>query len=307
MIELGPKKKIILTGAGGWLGTELLELLLSQYGGPLLQTSVICLGSQARVKHLSDGTAIPIIALDEDVEFSGISGVVHLAFQTRDKVNLLGIEKYCFTNLTITSRAIELIEQVKPKWVATVSSGAIFSSPYGPLENNLFNNPYGFTKRVEETMLKEATNALGANLAIGRLWGAMGANMPVNRAYAVSDFIYQAINNGKINIRSANKVWRRYCDAAEFMNVLTSAAETLEFSQFDSGGTLIEVGDLASKISTILLEDIEIERSPHSGDDDKYFPEDIEYINLATTLNIKLRGFDELLSSTINKHSSLLK
>ena len=302
MITLGPKHKLVITGAGGWLGTELLELLLSQHGSECLKESVVCMGTRKRQIVLSDGTSLEILPFFESLEIKDVSGFVHLAFLTRDKVAQYGTEKYTFTNLSITSRAIELIETLNPQWIATVSSGAVLSSPGGPLENNLQSNPYGFTKRVEETMLSDTANRIGAHLSIGRLWGAMGKFMPVNQAYAVSDFIIQATNSNEIKIKSGNKVWRRYCDASVFMDVLTSSAEKLELTRFDSGGSLIEIGNLAELISDLSNVNITISRAPSVGDDDNYYPDNQYFDELAQLSHISQNHISDLLSSTFKSH-----
>lgn len=302
MITLGPKQKVVITGAGGWLGTELLELLLAQHGSGCLSESVVCLGTRKRQITLTDGTVIDILPLSENLEIKDVSGFVHLAFLTRDKVADYGTENYSFTNLSITSRAIELIETLQPNWIATVSSGAVLSYPGGPLENSLHRNPYGFTKRVEETMLSDASRRIGAHLSIGRLWGAVGKFMPVNQAYAVSDFIVQAIKTNEINIRSGNKVWRRYCDAAIFMDVLTSSAERFEKSNFDSGGELIEIGDLAVAISELAPYPLVINRSNSDGEEDNYYPDDLKFNSLSINCEIEVGKLKEKIAATYHSH-----
>lgn len=302
MITLGPKQKVVITGAGGWLGTELLELLLAQHGSGCLSESVVCLGTRKRQITLSDGTVIDILPLSENLEIKDVSGFVHLAFLTRDKVADYGTENYSFTNLSITSRAIELIETLQPHWIATVSSGAVLAYPGGPLENNLQRNPYGFTKRVEETMLSNTASRIGAHISIGRLWGAMGKYMPVNQAYAVSDFIVQAVKTNEINIRSGNKVWRRYCDAAVFMDVLTSSAERFENTNFDSGGELLEVGDLATAISELASPSAVITRPSSVGEEDRYFPDPLKFESLAASCGVDIGKLTNLIADTYNSH-----
>jgi nucleoside-diphosphate-sugar epimerase len=302
MISLDHEHKLVITGAGGWLGTELLELLLATYGTEKIINNVVCLGSRARTLQLSDGTKLQIRELTESVETDHVAGFVHLAFLTRDKVSVFGTEDYSFRNLAITSRAIRLIEQIRPNWIATVSSGAVFSEPSGPLENNVLANPYGFTKRVEETMLSQVAHDMGANLSVGRLWGAMGSYMPVNRAYAVSDFIVQAHSSNSISIRADHEVWRKYCDAQEFMNVLVTSAETYTRTTYDSGGELIEIGELAKKIAGLSNSGVAVDRPGTVGIPDRYFPDGKKYDHLCESLGIPQTKLNDVLRSTYKSH-----
>ncbi|MDH6537268.1 NAD-dependent epimerase/dehydratase family protein [Aurantimicrobium minutum] len=306
MISLNNEHKLVITGAGGWLGTELLEKLLEEHGPEKIINNVVCLGSHSRTKTLSDGTEIPVQLFTDSIEIQDVAGFVHLAFLTRDKVATYGTEDYSFRNLAITSRAIELIEQIRPRWIATVSSGAVFSKPGGPLENILTANPYGFTKRVEETMLTQVAQEIGANISIGRLWGAMGSFMPVNRAYAVSDFIVQAHSAQQISIRANHEVWRRYCDAGEFMEVLITAAENLKKTSFDSGGELIELGNLATTISSLMDANTLVSRPNSSGNADRYFPEATQYESLCNELQIHQKKLVDIIRSTLSGHLAQL-
>lgn len=306
MISLEHDHKLVITGAGGWLGTELLELLLATNGAEKIINNVVCLGSRARILQLSDGTKLQIRELTKPLETDHVVGFVHLAFLTRDKVSAYGTEDYSFRNLAITSRAIELIEQTRPRWIATVSSGAVFSAPDGPLENNVLANPYGFTKRVEETMLSQVAHDMSANLSVGRLWGAMGSYMPVNRAYAVSDFIVQAHSSNSISIRADHEVWRKYCDAQEFMNVLVTSAETYKRTTYDSGGELIEIGELAKKIAGLSDSGVTVDRPRSVGIPDRYFPDGYTYDHLCKSLGIPQTQLNDVLRSTYKSHLTQL-
>jgi nucleoside-diphosphate-sugar epimerase len=298
--------KIVVTGAGGWLGTEYLEVLLEALGGKAVKEQVICLGSKKRTKVLSDGTELQIFALTE-VDFSGrLAGLVHLAFLTRDKASRMSLESYSYANLQITSAAVRLIETNKPKWVATVSSGAVFSSPGGPLENDLQANPYGFTKRVEETLLTSACEGVRANLAIGRLWGAMGRHMPINRAYAVSDFIAQAMEAKGIKVHADHEVFRRYCLASDFMKVLVDSAKSSPFVTFDSGGEITELGGLAKMIADSIGVPM-LERPLRRGSTpDRYYPTSDYYEKFASTQGILLANLSTQVSSTLLSHGAVI-
>lgn len=300
--ELGGKT--IVTGASGWLGTEYLESLLLDLGSEKLTNSVVCLGSTRRPKYLSDGTELTIEKMGEFEITGPVSGILHLAFLTRDKVAHMSPADYSHANLSITSQAVRLIERYKPNWVASVSSGAVVSSPGGPLENSLENNPYGFTKRIEETLLREVCGATGSNLAIGRLWGAMGSHMPINRAYAISDFIMQALETSTIQVKAGHEVFRRYCLASDFMAVLTGVAKNHPLTIFDSGGSLIELGALAAKIADQLSVPLLARPLIAGKPADTYFPDSNRYELIAAEMNVSLANIDEQMRAVLRSHSA---
>lgn len=297
-------RKVIITGAGGWLGTELLESLLAENGPDLLQQSVVCLGSRPRTLTMSDGTALAVHGLDgfQPDPADEVAGIVHLGFLTRDKVALLGFEPYVSANLRITSNAVRLVETVRPDWVATVSSGAVFSDQAGTLENDVERNPYGFTKRIEEELLTSAAAAVGANIAIGRLWGAIGASMPINRAYAVSDFIMQSVESGEIVVRAPHEVFRRYCDARGFMEVLVACAVARKRTSFSSGGHLIELTELAHRIAALTDGTVATRALRPDAAADRYFPQGTEFEDFAAELVCPQRPFEEALAHTVASH-----
>jgi nucleoside-diphosphate-sugar epimerase len=175
------------------------------------------------------------------------------------------------------------------------------------LENSIEDNPYGFLKRIEETMLFDACKALGANLAIGRLWAAGGLQMPVNNAYALSDFISSALIKAQILVKSPHRVYRSYCDASDFMAVLVSEANEETFSRFDSGGVSIELSDLAQLVArrtgARIMDRVMFENS----EDDLYLPEAEKFLELTEKYSIAPTSIEDIVKKTIMGHEYFVR
>lgn len=292
------KRGLGISGATGWLGLETIEKVLHfQELGDLTLYS-----SNGRDISRSTGSNLETISFITAVPPESLDGFVHLAFLTRDKISSVGYSEYVSKNISLISKACSIIESSKPKWVVLVSSGAIFDKNTGDLETDSFRNPYGFCKRIEENLIFDSARKVGANVVIGRLWGATGAFMPPNPAYAISDFIRGANSERKIKIKSGGLVFRRYVDAGEFMDTLIRAAISGQNTIVNSGGPKIEIGELATLVSNEFA-GVEISRPDAQEGVDDYFPSGDEFESLALKVGVKLSDLPTQVSRTVKGHN----
>jgi nucleoside-diphosphate-sugar epimerase len=301
------EQRLAITGASGWLGKELLELLGSKFGSTWIRTHVLAFASKPGRVELSDGTVVNLDAISNLIEYRNIDSLVHLAFLTRDKASQMPSSEYVHQNLKISSLAIEFIEKNRLHWVATVSSGAVHVSGQKLLENSITGNPYGFLKRVEENLLKSACESTGSRLAIGRLWAAGGTQMPVNRKYALSSFIESALSNKTIEVTSKHKVYRTYCDASQFMELLVCEANSKSFSCFDSGGQEIELLDLAALIANETGSKVGPRPLNLNEEPDLYSPGENDYLELLRSHSIEPASIRDIALRTIEGHKIALR
>jgi nucleoside-diphosphate-sugar epimerase len=296
--------EIFVSGASGWLGKELISLIN--------QKRLIDLSTNDLRLFSSNGRSIKLINSKEyltssfevnqfEIEPKNLEGYIHLAFLTRDKLKTLNFNDFIRINLELISKACQIIERNKPKWVVVVSSGAILDRESGEIESDVEKNPYGFCKRIEELLLADAAKRVGANIVIGRLWGASGEQMPPNLEYALSDFIESARLKNEIQIKSGGEVFRRYVDAGEFMEVLVKLAISGESRLLDSGGVVIEIGELSQLVAGH-FPGTSVSRSKSLTDVDDYYPKEQDFNDLAKELGIQLRTIKEQVARTVNGH-----
>jgi nucleoside-diphosphate-sugar epimerase len=296
--------KVLVTGATGWLGRETVARVIEGKFEGITQSDLLLASSNGRDLELDSLGVHPTVALEtlsHRESTNTIEGLVHLAFITKDKTTQYSFSEYVAKNIELISAACEIIERDKPKWVVVVSSGAIIDRATLEIENNVVRNPYGFCKRIEEALIAESARKVGANIVIGRLWGGTGLYMPIKRAYAISDFIESAKESGAIKINSGGDVIRRYCDAGDFMEVLVRSAIQGDTTTLDSGGSIIEVGELAKLISS-RLGGISISRSEVPTAVDDYYPRGSEFEELAKSVGVQLHGIDEQVLRTLKSH-----
>ena len=137
-------------------------------------------------------------------------------------------------------------------------------------------------KIEEEKRLTDACLASDSNLIINRLWGLSGQDIQNRIPYALADFIHRAKTDSVIEVISSHKVWRRYVDARELMALCLAIAASGNNATFNSGGPLVEIGDLAQLVVETLNSNSKVTRNMavESGKEDIYYPKDHSYHDL---------------------------
>ena len=296
--------EIFISGASGWLGKELISLISENKLNDTRTNNLRLFSSNGRNIKLTNGREYLTSQFELDqfiIMPQNLEGFIHLAFLTRDKLKTLNFNDFISINLELISKACKIIEQNRPKWIVLVSSGAILDRDSGAIESDIEKNPYGFCKRIEELLLIDAANRVGANIVIGRLWGASGEQMPPNPEYALSDFIESARLRNEIGIKSGGDVFRRYLDAGEFMEVLVKLAILGESKLLDSGGEVIELGELSQLVAGH-FPGTSVSRSKSLTDVDDYYPKTEEFNELAKELGVGLSTIKEQVARTVKGH-----
>ena len=296
--------EIFVSGASGWLGKELISLISENKLTNFTINDLRLFSSNGRSIKLINSKEYLTSSFGVDqfeVMPKKLEGFIHLAFLTRDKLKTLNPNEFIRINLELISNACKIIERMKPKWIVVVSSGAILNRESGEIESDIEKNPYGFCKRIEELLLTDAAKRVGANIVIGRLWGASGEQMPPNPEYALSDFIEGARLKNEIQIKSGGEVFRRYLDAGEFMEVLVKLAVSGESRVLDSGGEVIEIGELSQLVGGY-FPGTSVSRSKTITDIDDYYPRAKDFDELAKELGVELSTIKEQVARTVNGH-----
>lgn len=252
--RLGAKDRVLVLGAGGWFGSTLLGLLADS--AP--ETALLALTGRPR-RLTVGGHAWNLGGWDWDTIASfAPSFVFNCAFLTRERVEQIGYERYVAENTELTSRFLRTLSLPSIRAAVTVSSGAAVESL--PDIPDIELNPYGHLKRKEEILSREAAAEQDVALALCRAWSVSGPLVQRPRDYAFSDLILQA-TEGRIHIRASHQVWRRYVGVDDLLAVCASLAVDGWTGEVDSGGELVEIGELAERVVAELRPGTQIERA----------------------------------------------
>lgn len=284
---MNPVSSITVTGATGWLGLELINLLTNL---DIQNLELDLISSSEREIKISERKFKTNIftknrLIETDIYFD-------FAFLTREKIYTLGKERYIEINKSIIDDSIDLIKRKHPKTVILASSGAVYGQGFNHFQED--NNLYSELKLMQEEKIGAVCADIGVNLIIARIFNLSGNGMNKVNTFAIAELISRAFQNQSLQIRSNYLVYRRYCDISQLLNLLLKLHEINFTGTFDSGGIKIELRDLARTIVKQLRSNSELD----FANIDKDSPPD-EYFS-------KSNLYEELLVKCLNEKPLLI-
>lgn len=239
--------RVVVTGASGWFGRTMLALLWHAFGREWVERHVLASASVSRqLEVLGCGRVEVREVQTPTVEAFAPTLLVNCAFPTKNRVSEMGIQAYLRTARGLTKSLLAWAALPSVERVITMSSGAAVPSPRFPADIAI--NPYGVLKAQEEAALLQLAKAAGIAAQVCRVWAVSGPQVQHPANYALSDFILQALDTRRIVVRSTRPVLRSYASVDDVL-ALAMASLTGPSTLFDTGGSMLEVGDLASEVA----------------------------------------------------------
>lgn len=281
--------RMIVTGAGGWLGLATLEMLHSILG-QAFQRRVVCFGSSARVLTLRGGTQIaqqPLAAL-ADLSCQP-SLVLHLAFLTQQKNMAMSADEFVEANRGIAQQVSATLERVGALGIFVASSGAAYLADRagGPESKEL----YGWLKLEDEARFDRWRRETGKAAVIARVFNLSGPYINRRSSYALASFVADALANRPISIRATNRVYRSYVSIEELMSVAVGVltdrpGKTVKFDT--AGEATYELGEIAEAVQVALGRDLGVRRPPLSSEQssDRYVGDGKAFAALRRELSV---------------------
>ncbi|MHB1054060.1 MAG: NAD-dependent epimerase/dehydratase family protein [Thiobacillus sp.] len=267
----------LITGATGWLGRALAEMLHHALGQKFTERVVLC-GSKPQTMTLGDGTVVPIHELAEATRLleGRPAWLFHFAFLTKDRVGSLSDQDYIERNQEISSIAASIVENGNIAGVMLASSGAVYDHLHGGKRDSAASL-YGRLKAEDESRFERVCGSRGVQLVAPRIFNLSGPCMNKFDAYALSAIIVDVLRGGPIRLRASKPVVRSYFFIGDLfelcMRCLTDESMQGSAVRFDTvGSEAIEVGELAERVRSVLNQpSMSIERPPVNADsEDRY-------------------------------------
>lgn len=291
-------RRIVITGATGWLGRATLDLL-RQCLGDDFRSRVHCFGSQHRIIDLGDGHSIEQEPLAELASLpSRPTFVLHFAFLTKDRAEAMDEAEYRHAVRRIGCNVLDALDPIGAEGVFVASSGAagFADDPAASPAMRL----YGELKRDDERSFAEWAERTGKTAVIARIFNLSGPHINKLGSYALACFILDALAGGPIKVKASHDVRRGYVAIRELMSL--AFAMLLEgragVTAFDTGGEPLEMGEIAEAVAT-QLGGCGVERAPRSdASPDVYLGNEGAYRQLLERYGIESVPFAQQVAET---------
>ncbi len=202
------RKRILVTGGAGFIGSHLVERLLSE-GHEVLCVDNFFTGNKENIAHLLDNPYFELIRHDIVfplfVEVDEIYNLASPASPVHYQYNPIKTIK---TNVMGAINMLGLAKRVKAK-ILQASTSEVYGDPEVHPQPETYRgnvNPlgpracYDEGKRAAETLFMDYHRQAGVRIKIIRIFNTYGPRMHPNDGRVVSNFIVQALQNKPITI-----------------------------------------------------------------------------------------------------------
>ncbi|MBS0624506.1 MAG: SDR family oxidoreductase [Verrucomicrobia bacterium] len=274
------RKRILVTGGAGFLGSHLCERLLGE-GHEVLCVDNFYTGSRDNVSHLLSHPYFEMlrhdICLPLYVEVDEIYNMACPASPLHYQADPIQTMK---TSVLGALNMLGLAQRLKAK-IFQASTSEVYGDPHvHPQSEEYWGNvnPVGIRscydegKRCAETLFFDYHRKNGVSIKVGRIFNTYGPRMHPNDGRVVSNFIVQALKNQPITIYGNGQQTRSFCYVDDLIEVICRIMKTpREVTGPINIGNPVEftVLDLAQQVIRLTGSKSKIEFHPLPSDDPK--------------------------------------
>ncbi len=290
--------QFVIYGANGWMGRSAVEFL-SLIEPKIAEERLLLIGSRPS-ELVINGSTFKI--LDPTSGFSFIeenSVFLNSAFLRREALLTVPSGEYVRKNREISAFAMRILEQKRLFSFINLSSGAARNMD---VESNLKNaDEYSRIKKSLEVEFSELARKHKTPIVNCRIYSLSGRHLNEFENLALSSFIKQAQGRNQIEVKSPNTK-RTYLDATNLAAILFNIACKGDDANFDSGGALVTMSELARNVADALgKKDCEIICGEDQSPD--YFGDFESFNEIATELGVEMFGIQEQILRTLDAFS----
>ena len=310
------KKRILITGGAGFIGSHLCEKLLNE-GNEVICVDSFFTGSKQNIIHLLDNPYFEIVR--HDITFPlyiEVNEIYNLACPASPVYYSFDPVQTTKTSVIGAINMLGLAKRLKIK-ILQASTSEVYGDPkIHPQPESYWGNVnpigpracYDEGKRCAETLFFDYYRQLKIKIKVIRIFNTYGPKMQPDDGRVISNFIVQALKNKDITIYGDGSQTRSFCYVDDLVDGIIKMMNSREnfVGPLNLGNPAeFAILELAKKIIKLTDSKSNIIYKPLSEDDPKRRKPNIELAKKELKWKPKIQ-LDDGLKKTINYFERLL-
>src|SRR3954469_8303171 len=279
--------RILISGAAGFLGSHLTDLLLSQ-GHEVVGVDNFITGRPENIKHLKENRAYRFVPHDV-IEPLSIDGPVDRIYHMASPASPIGYVRHQVATLKVNSQGtwnlLELTLQKDARFLMASTSECYGDPAVNPQPESYWGNvnPIGLrsmydeAKRFSEACTMAYHRERGADTRIIRIFNTYGPRMDPHDGRVVISFIRQALPDEELTLLGDGKQTRSLCYVSDLVRGINLVMEGDFIEPINLGNPQeITILDIAREVLSLIPQSkSKITHQPMPPDDPKVRKPDI--------------------------------
>jgi UDP-glucuronate decarboxylase len=227
------KKRILVTGGAGFVGSHLCEYLLDQ-GHQVTALDNLSTGSLANVAHLTSRRAFRLVEHDVTEPFDIHADQIYNLASPASPVHYQSDPiKTMLTNVLGTLHGLRLAQKCRARFLQA-STSEVYGDPLvhpqpesylGNVNTTGIRACYDEGKRCAETLVMDFRRRKGVGVRVARIFNTYGPRMAADDGRVVSNFVVQALSGEDITVYGDGSQTRSFCYVSDLVEGLVALME----------------------------------------------------------------------------------
>jgi UDP-glucuronate decarboxylase len=216
---LGPKKRILITGGAGFLGSHLTERLLGE-GHRVMCLDNLFTGRKSNLSHVYDNPNFSFIEHDVTLPIAlDVDEIYNLACPASPVHYQADPVKTMKTNVLGAINLLDLARKNNAR-IFQASTSEVYGDPdvhpqpesyWGHVNPHGIRSCYDEGKRCAETLFFDYHRQYGVAIKVARIFNTYGPLMDPKDGRVVSNFIVQALKGENLTVYGNGQQTRSFC------------------------------------------------------------------------------------------------